>query len=92
MQLITYATPFFALLIMLELVWDRVKGTGYYRLNDAVNSLSMGILSVTYKLVVYGFGAALLLWTGENYGIWDISTDSTTAWVLTFIGYDFLYY
>jgi sterol desaturase/sphingolipid hydroxylase (fatty acid hydroxylase superfamily) len=83
---------YFALSMLLELAWDYRRGTGYYRLNDAINSLSMGILSTASKLAVYGFGAALLYWYGENFGLWRISLDSPLAWVLSFIGYDFLYY
>jgi len=91
-NLIAYAAPFFGLFILAELAWDYRRGTGYYRLNDALNSLSMGILSTASKLVVYGFGTALLLWYGEKYGLWQVPLDSPLAWILAFIGYDLLYY
>ena len=43
---IALATPFFFLLIGVELLAARSRGmAGAYRLNDAVNSLSLGVLS-----------------------------------------------
>ena len=61
MDLVPYAIPFFALSILLEMAWDKRRGTGFYRLNDAINSLSMGILRTSSKLVIFGFGTLLLL-------------------------------
>lgn len=92
MNLIAYATPFFAILIALELAWNKYKGSHFYRVNDSINSLSMGLLSTTSKLVLWDFGAAILTTTGQQYALWDMTTDSVAAWVFTFIGYDFLYY
>lgn len=92
MDLIAYAGPFFAFFILAELLLDWRRGTGYYRLNDAVGSLSMGILSTGSKLVIYGVEAAILLWTGEHLAIWQVPGDSALAWLLTFIFYDLLYY
>jgi alkylglycerol monooxygenase len=91
-DLVPYAIPFFALSILFEMAWDKHKGTGYYRINDAINSLSMGILRTSSALVIFGFGSVLLLQLGQQYRLFDISTDSALAWVLAFIGYDFLYY
>ncbi len=92
MNLIAYATPFFALLIFLELGWNKYKARDFYRVNDSVNSLSLGILSIASKLVVLDLGANILLSLGSHYGLMAITTDNIAAWVLTFIGYDFLYY
>ncbi|MDZ7769290.1 MAG: hypothetical protein U5K38_09515 [Woeseiaceae bacterium] len=39
MDLIALAVPFFLLALLLEVGVDRWRGTGYYRLNDAINSL-----------------------------------------------------
>ena len=47
MDLIALAVPFFLLALLIELAVDRVRGTGYYRTNDAINSLSAGTLSTT---------------------------------------------
>ena len=42
---IAIATPVFFALIGLEYAWGRLRGRNTYRLNDAVNSLSLGVLS-----------------------------------------------
>jgi alkylglycerol monooxygenase len=49
-KVIVFATPVFLFLIALEFFWSRranarVKGEKAYRLNDAINSISLGILS-----------------------------------------------
>ena len=48
MDLIALAVPFFILAMLVELAVDRVRGTGFYRSNDAINSLSAGTLSTTF--------------------------------------------
>ena len=45
MTVILFALPAFFILIALELFWDWKKRTGHYRVNDAVTSLSAGVLS-----------------------------------------------
>ena len=45
MAFVLYAVPFFFLLIGLELLADRWRGMRTYRLADALNSLSAGVLS-----------------------------------------------
>ena len=98
-QVIVLATPVFLLLIALEFVWSRTRasrtaGQQPYRLNDAINSISLGIISqlfgVLSKVLSIGiytlvFGAVaiypdLAFWT-TWYGI-----------VLALIFYDFCYY
>lgn len=43
MSLITLSIPIFFLLIGLELLITRIRGLRYYRLNDAITNLSLGI-------------------------------------------------
>ena len=44
---IAFATPMFFLLIAVELLLARARGlTGAYRLNDAINSLSLGVMKM----------------------------------------------
>ena len=42
---IAVATPFFFALIGLEYAWGHLRGRNTYRLNDTINSLSLGVLS-----------------------------------------------
>lgn len=92
MDLIAFASPFFIAFVLVELALDWRRGTAYYRLNDSVSSLSMGILSTASKLVVYGAGAAILLWFGEHFALWQVPVESPWAWIITFVFYDVLYY
>ena len=48
MDLLALAVPFFLLALIIELAVDRVRGTGYFRANDAINSLSVASLSTTF--------------------------------------------
>ena len=91
MSIILYAIPGFFLLIGLELVVDRLRNTGYYRLNDAISSLSVGMLS----------RAATVMKALLPLSVYALIVDSTavidwpqtwSAWLLAFVIYDFLYY
>ncbi|HYF43530.1 MAG TPA: hypothetical protein VEA35_13960, partial [Ramlibacter sp.] len=44
-QVIVLATPVFFLLIAIEFAWGWAKGRNTYRLNDAINSIGLGMLS-----------------------------------------------
>ena len=47
MDLIALAVPFFLLAIIIELLVNWRKQTGFYRSNDAINSISAGMLDTT---------------------------------------------
>jgi sterol desaturase/sphingolipid hydroxylase (fatty acid hydroxylase superfamily) len=97
---IVLAIPVFFLLIGIELLLDRLRKTNYYRFNDAIANLSLGVGSQ-----VSGVFLKLFVFIGYNY-LYDnfrlttlpgMSGDAPTlAVVLTFsalfIGVDFFYY
>ena len=56
MNFVTYAIPFFLLLILVELAWGWLKGNNTYRINDSLNSLSLGMLSTVTKFVFLNIG------------------------------------
>ena len=63
---IAFATPVFFLLIAVELLLARARGlTGTYRLNDAINSLSLGVMSQVVGLFVrvFNYGVYALVFT-----------------------------
>jgi alkylglycerol monooxygenase len=99
MNLIALAVPFFLLALLLELAVDRWRRTGYYRSNDAINSLSAGILSETTgyftKIVQYTIWGLVL----SNFALFDIqrswfdaSASGIALWVLAAVLWDFCYY
>ena len=60
---IALATPVFFALIALEYLVGRARGRSNYRLNDALNSLSLGVMSQVVglftKLLAVGIYAAV---------------------------------
>jgi alkylglycerol monooxygenase len=99
MNLIALAVPFFLLALLLELAVDRWRRTGYYRSNDAINSVSAGILSETTgyftKIVQYTIWGLVL----SNFALFDIqrswfdaSASGIALWILAAVLWDFCYY
>ncbi|MFJ2711246.1 sterol desaturase family protein [Pseudomonas sp. NPDC087346] len=92
MDLILYAVPFFLLLIALELVADRWRGVSNYRLADAINSISTGVLSTTTGLLTKGVGLLSYAFALEHLALFRLPANSVWGWVLAFVLYDFCYY
>ncbi|MEW9797817.1 sterol desaturase family protein [Alteromonas sp. CYL-A6] len=91
MEVILYAIPIFLVLIALELLTDWRKGTGYYRTNDAITSLNIGILSrlmtIVHQLIPFTFYALVY----DKLAMFTLP-ESPWVWVGAFIIYDFFYY
>lgn len=91
MNIILYAVPGFFILIALELLLERIKGTNYYRLNDALASLLTG----TFSQIV-GLGQKLLPFTVyivvyKEFSLWTLP-DTPMVWFVAFVLYDLSYY
>lgn len=99
MNLIAQAAPFFILATLVEILIDKVRGSGLYRSNDAINSLSTGMIYLTsgyftkfLSLLVWGFVL-------QHFAIFDMpmswfgATPSGIAlWVIAALGWDLCYY
>ena len=92
MNFILYAVPFFFVLIVLELLLDRWRGVNNYRVADAVNSISTGVLSTTTGLLTKGVGLLTYAFALEHLGLFQWPADSVWVWVFAFVLYDFCYY
>ncbi|PWU31979.1 hypothetical protein DK254_03085, partial [Pseudomonas sp. RW407] len=92
MNYILFAVPFFFLLIALELLADRWRGTSTYRLGDALNSLSAGVLSTTSGLLTKGIGLVTYVFAWQHLALFELSAQSAWVWVFAFVFYDFCYY
>jgi len=92
MDFILYAVPFFFVLIAVELLADRRRGVSNYRVADAINSLSTGVLSTTTGLLTKGVGLVTYAFVLEHMALFELSADSVWVWVFAFVLYDFCYY
>ncbi|KPA89610.1 sterol desaturase [Pseudomonas asplenii] len=92
MDLIPYAIPFFVVLIIVELLTDYRRGTRNYRVADAINSLSTGVLSTTTGLLTKGVGLVTYAVALDHLALFDLPADSPWVWVMAFVVYDFCYY
>jgi sterol desaturase/sphingolipid hydroxylase (fatty acid hydroxylase superfamily) len=63
-----------------------------YRLADALNSLSAGVLSQASGLLTRAVGLLgyVLFW--EHFALFELSADSLWVWVFAFVFYDLCYY
>jgi sterol desaturase/sphingolipid hydroxylase (fatty acid hydroxylase superfamily)/uncharacterized membrane protein YhhN len=96
-QIIVLATPVFLLLIAVEFAWGWKKKRNTYRLNDAVNSISLGMLSeitkVFTRLLRVGIYAAV--YTTVSLVPLEAAREfwmSWYGWLLALVFYDFCYY
>ncbi len=93
-QIIVLATPVFLLLIAIEYLVGLRRGRNTYRLDDAINSVSLGMLSqvsaVFTPLLRVGIYTAVYssLALVPDTGFWT----TLPGWLLALLFYDFLYY
>lgn len=92
MNYILYAVPVFLLLIVLELLADRWRGVSNYRLADAINSLSAGVLSTTSGMLTKAVGLFSYTLAWQQLALFELSAESLGIWLLAFVLYDFCYY
>jgi len=99
MDLIALAVPFFLLAIVIELVIDRVRHLGYFRANDAINSLSAGILNGTFAyftkfvpLIIWGFVLERFALIDMPLEWFDASSRGIALWIVAALAWDFCYY
>lgn len=91
MDLILLAVPFFFILIAVELIAERVRGTHYYRLNDSITSLTAGTLSQLLKVVQLMVPFTIYVMIFQNLSLFTLG-DSALVWIVAFVLYDFCYY
>ncbi len=99
MDLIALAVPFFLLALLVELFVDWRQGTGRYRSNDAINSLSAGTLNSTFgyftkfiAIAIWGFAFSHLALFHMDPAWFDTSPTGIALWIVAALAYDFCYY
>jgi sterol desaturase/sphingolipid hydroxylase (fatty acid hydroxylase superfamily) len=91
-QIIILATPVFLLLIAIEFIVGARRRRNTYRLNDALSSIGLGVMSevvgVFTKLVVVGIYTVLY----QHAALWRLPVDSAAVWIAALLMYDLCYY
>ncbi|XP_028927078.1 alkylglycerol monooxygenase isoform X1 [Ornithorhynchus anatinus] len=87
------ATPFFISLLLLEFLVSWIhQGKPASRVDDALTSLSAGVLSRLPSLFFRSFEISSYIYIWENFRLFGLPWDSPWTWYLTFLGVDFGYY
>jgi len=93
-NLIVLSIPVFFGLIALEVVWDRRKGLGLYRLGDTLANIGCGIMDqssgLLAKVLTVGAYTAVFHAT-SSWRPWSFS-EGIAVWALAFVLTDFAYY
>lgn len=92
MNFVPYAVPVFLVLIVLEFCWGWFKGNNTYRLNDSLNSLSLGLLSVATKFIFLSVGYIVFVKIERDYSLGLFDSQITGHWLIALLVYDFFYY
>jgi sterol desaturase/sphingolipid hydroxylase (fatty acid hydroxylase superfamily) len=91
-QIIVLATPVFLALIAFEFAVGLARGRNTYRLNDALNSIGLGVMSEVVKLFTRLATIGIYTFAYEHVSLWQLSAGAWWVWVAALIGYDFCYY
>ncbi len=99
MDLIALAVPFFLFAIVIELIVNAWRSAGVYRSNDAINSISAGMLDTTtgyftklLPLLAWGFVLENVAVIDMSLASFDLSARGIALWLTAFVAWDFFYY
>ncbi|GAB3027901.1 sterol desaturase family protein [Oleiagrimonas citrea] len=87
-----YAIPGFFLLMAVEVAVAAWRGHKRYRLNDAINSIGLGILSQLTGVFTKTLTIGIYAWCATRLALFELPADSVWVWAGALLGYDFCYY
>ncbi|XP_041844042.1 alkylglycerol monooxygenase [Melanotaenia boesemani] len=92
-QYVQQATPFFAGLMVLELVVGIMKtGSPVVTISDGITSLSAGMISRLPLLLMRGCELTAYVYVWDHFRMVELPWNSAWTWWLSLIGVDFCYY
>jgi len=91
-QVIVLATPVFLGLIGVELAIGRARGRAGYRLNDALSSIGLGVMSQVAGVFTAALTLGIYAVVHEHFALRQLSPASPWTWLAGLVAYDFLYY
>ncbi len=84
------AIPIFLIFILIEFFATRKKHPEYYRLNDAITNLNIGVGHLLFKLLTTGVMLGMYVWVMQHFAIVHIK--GVAAYIITLILFDFCFY
>ncbi len=91
-KIITLATPVFFILIAIEAIAARLMGRRVYHVNDAIGSLTLGIVSQITGVFTRFLNIGLYAWVAANLAPWQLPDNSVLVWIGALLAYDLCYY
>lgn len=91
-QVIVLATPVFLLLIAAEFAVGLARGRNTYRLNDALNSIGLGVMSQVTGVFGKLLRVGLYTLVFEHVALTRLPADALWVWVFALLFYDLCYY
>ncbi|NEX61480.1 sterol desaturase family protein [Noviherbaspirillum galbum] len=91
-KVITLATPVFFLLIFIEFFVGLARRRNNYRINDAINSLSLGVLSQVAGVFLRVVRIGIYAWLVQHVAIFKLPANSVWVWISGLLLYDLCYY
>ncbi len=92
MNVIVYAIPVFVALMAAEFGIGLALGRNVYRLNDAIGSLTAGILSQISGIFMLALSVGVYVLVYDRFALFSLSPGDWRVWVGALIAYDFFYY
>ena len=86
--LITLSIPVFFGLILIEFFYGIITKKNNYRINDAITSISLGLISRFVPILGLGFQYVVYKAIAEQYNLKLLNSENAWVWVTAFILYD----
>lgn len=91
-EYIAIASTVFFFLIALEFFVARHRKRHEYRINDGINSLSLGVMSQISGVFLKFLSVGVYAWVFSHAALFELSEDDPLVWVSCLLLYDFSYY
>ena len=91
-KIMMFAIPGFFILMALELLAAWLMKRRVYRLNDAINSIGLGVLSQIVGVFAKVLTIGIYAWVVQRVALFDLPMDQAWVWISALVLYDFCYY
>jgi alkylglycerol monooxygenase len=92
LNVIVYAIPVFVALMAAEFGVGLALGRNVYRLNDAIGSLTAGILSQISSIFMLALSVGIYILVYNHLSLLSLPADDWRVWLGALVAYDFFYY